>query len=219
MSKERIVKIPCPFCGKESDFLVYDSVNVTLDPELKQKVIDLDIFEFTCEHCHNTKFLPYPCLYHDMERNYMVYLCNEEGIKEWKELDPLEQLMSSYSVQMEYIKRGVTNYFDLISKINILDKGWDDKIVELIKYDCISSVMRERIQNGKLDDLMYSVVEDIDNEEKMYISLYFESQEDAECYVIDEECYNSFKQLYQDMLCDDGEILIDQEYAKRILGL
>ena len=53
----------------------------------------------------------------------------------------------------------------------------------------------------------------------MYISLYFESQEDAECYVIDEECYNSFKQLYQDMLCDDGEILIDQEYAKRILGL
>ena len=66
---------------------------------------------------------------------------------------------------------------------------------------------------------MYSVVEDIDNEEKMYISLYFENQEDAECYVIDEECYNSFKQLYQDMLCDDGEILVDQEYAKRILGL
>ncbi len=79
MSKERIVKIPCPFCGKESDFLVYDSVNVTLDPELKQKVIDLDIFEFTCEHCHNTKFLPYPCLYHDMERNYKVI----EIIKEY----------------------------------------------------------------------------------------------------------------------------------------
>ena len=44
MSKSRIEKIKCPNCGKENDFVVWESVNTKLNPELKKDFLTRDIF-------------------------------------------------------------------------------------------------------------------------------------------------------------------------------
>ena len=36
MSKERIEIIKCPKCGAEGGFTIWDSINVELNPELKE---------------------------------------------------------------------------------------------------------------------------------------------------------------------------------------
>ena len=51
MSKWEEVTIKCPNCGKVSKFKLWDSINTTLDPEMKQKVRDGSAFSFTCPHC------------------------------------------------------------------------------------------------------------------------------------------------------------------------
>ena len=80
MSKSRIINILCPFCGEEIKFEIFDSVNVTVDPELKEKVLNLDIFKTHCDKCGKERIINYPMLYHDMSKNYMVYLAQEEDI-------------------------------------------------------------------------------------------------------------------------------------------
>ena len=40
MSKMRTVTLTCPKCGEQFEFNLYESVNATLDPELREKVIN-----------------------------------------------------------------------------------------------------------------------------------------------------------------------------------
>jgi len=54
MSKSSEVQIQCPDCKKESSFTIWDSVNVDLDPELKQAVMDGSLFQFQCPFCSAT---------------------------------------------------------------------------------------------------------------------------------------------------------------------
>ena len=44
MSKVKTIKLTCPECGEEFEFDVYESVNVALDKDLKEKVIDGSLF-------------------------------------------------------------------------------------------------------------------------------------------------------------------------------
>jgi len=65
-------KIECPQCGTEGNFTVWQSVNVDLNPDLKSKVLDGSLFEWTCPQCGKTFNVPYTFLYHDMTHNFMV---------------------------------------------------------------------------------------------------------------------------------------------------
>ena len=48
MSLEREETLKCPKCKTENKFRIYDSINVTLDPELKKKVLDGSLFKMKC---------------------------------------------------------------------------------------------------------------------------------------------------------------------------
>ena len=58
MSKHHMGIITCPKCGKESDFMILDSINTTLDPEMKDKVRTGEAFIFQCpKPCYALRFL------------------------------------------------------------------------------------------------------------------------------------------------------------------
>ena len=48
MSKHHVEKITCPHCHKESDFILWDSINTSLDPEMKAKVRSGEAFKWVC---------------------------------------------------------------------------------------------------------------------------------------------------------------------------
>lgn len=74
MSKHHIEHITCPKCGNPSDFLLWESVNTVLDPDMKARVRSGDAFQFTCLHCGHRANVDYAMLYHQMEDHVMVYL-------------------------------------------------------------------------------------------------------------------------------------------------
>jgi len=72
MSKITKREIPCPKCGEINDFRIYNSINVTISPELKEKVLDDEIFTYKCSHCGEKTRILYPLLYNDMDNKFMI---------------------------------------------------------------------------------------------------------------------------------------------------
>ena len=64
--------IKCPNCQQEGTYMVWQSINVNLNPDQKQRVMDGSIFSWQCPHCGKQYNVPYPFIYHDMTNQFMV---------------------------------------------------------------------------------------------------------------------------------------------------
>ena len=127
MSRKTLKKIVCPYCHESFETTIYESVNVTLDEDDRDKVLSGDIFHQECPHCHQEYMSQYPCLYHDQDMKFMVYLYD----------GPIDMAaMSAPLLEKGYILRRCRSIEDFIEKIQILSDGLDDRIVEFAKYDC-----------------------------------------------------------------------------------
>ncbi len=73
MTMMREVEIACPECAKPQKVQVCDTINATLNPELKRDLIDGEINFFKCGNCEFAGFMPTALFYHDMELKYCVY--------------------------------------------------------------------------------------------------------------------------------------------------
>lgn len=72
MSKMTPQDLQCPHCGNEQETMVWDTINVTLDPGLKEKLYAAEINFFECRRCGEKSFINAPLLYHDMSRQFCV---------------------------------------------------------------------------------------------------------------------------------------------------
>lgn len=68
MSKIIKQKIKCPKCNNEQECSLYSSMNVTLDPKLKEKISDNSFNLFECEKCKLKAPIGIECLYHNMDK-------------------------------------------------------------------------------------------------------------------------------------------------------
>lgn len=82
MSRITFHKVQCPCCSNEQKNDVYESINVTLNPELKQKFLNADINIFICEKCREKSFINAPILYHDMEKRFCVQYYPSESLND-----------------------------------------------------------------------------------------------------------------------------------------
>lgn len=220
MSKSRIINIPCPCCGEDIKFEIFDSVNVTDDPKLKERVLTLDVFRTHCDKCGKERIINYPMLYHDMYNNFMVYLAQEEDIIEWQYMMSPKSLINTFhgrDVILGYTRRGVTSLMDFISKINILDKGLDDRIIEIIKKDCLNFVKEKRKKEKNRHKLLYTVIEQIPESDDLLFVLTFEHENESECYVIDQQRYSFYNNKYWEQLQYIDDVLIDEEMITKFI--
>ena len=122
-------KIACPQCGQKIEYDYWGTVNVDLNPELKDKVINQDLFRCHCS-CGCNDVLLHSLLYHNMEKKYMV---------SFYDISEVEDVKSSFEEIKEDIDerfRITTDYNDFTNKINIFDSGFDDKLIEIqCKYN------------------------------------------------------------------------------------
>ena len=137
MSKNHVERVKCEKCGKEIELTVWDSVNATLDPVLREKlIISGDFYEYKCPHCGHVETQTYPILYHDMEHKFMIYS------------GPLSEVMKQFKVNREQIKKmndmfgnlskdyvylGVTSPNELVEKIIVMENGYDYRIAVINK--------------------------------------------------------------------------------------
>ena len=124
----------CPHCQAENEFKVVEHINIDRTPELRQKIQDLSLFRVKCPNCGDTMLAVHPCLYHDMSGQFMVWLWPEqEEAAPRAEFDPLAG----------YTLRIVDNLNDFREKISILEKGLDDRAIEIMKLLLLSQLTHD----------------------------------------------------------------------------
>jgi hypothetical protein len=88
MSSHERLEVECPSCQARQDIVIWKSINVTRDPEIKEQLFTGKINYFACGSCDFEGFIAAPLVYDDMEKKICVnyvpveYLEDEEYIRE-----------------------------------------------------------------------------------------------------------------------------------------
>jgi len=207
--------IECPKCGKESEFTFWRSINTAIDPDLKEKVRTREVFQFVCPACGHKAEVDYGFLYHQMEDHYMIYYVGQEEVEQTKEsLDSAREDAFLSKFADGYIYRIVTSKQQLMDKLNILDSGYDDRIVEIMKLFVLLQHSEENdVQIA--DEMFYYRNTDGSDGFVLY------SNRDYVCDVtVSNELYLILAEHYLPMLGErTAEYIIDQEWARNVLHL
>lgn len=212
-------KITCPKCGQEAEFQMWKSINVSLDPEMKRRIIDQSAFDFECPHCGAHTKVVYPFLYHDMGTHVMMYFVSEEDVEKTYNLfkgenDRFKDLFAGMD-EDKYVYRIVTDLNSVREKIMIFDEGYDDRVIELMKI-FLQKHMQEQNPEFKTEAIYFdSCMED--NKETGFVILSEDGQFAAASFV--EEIYDSFKNLIDENrpAIHEDDLIIDFEWAVEAL--
>ena len=216
MSCERKISFTCPKCGKDYPFVIWKSINTTLDPEMKAKVKDRSAFLFECPSCGEKTYVDYGLLYHQMEDRIMIdYAVSDESAEEFirslNEEDPTGLLAD---IKKGYLNRIVRSQNELIEKIAIFDEGLDDRIIEVFKIYVLYKFHNE---NPNCEDIEILYFRD-QNKNCVQVIADGKNQAVAE---ISAEFYEELCQEYKDKIPDirDDGPYIDRNWALQLMGL
>ena len=70
----------CPSCGHNQEATYWQTINVTVSPELKQFLMKGTINTFACEKCGEKAFINIPLMYHDMDQKFCVQYYPPEAL-------------------------------------------------------------------------------------------------------------------------------------------
>ncbi|MBW2122924.1 MAG: CpXC domain-containing protein, partial [Deltaproteobacteria bacterium] len=99
--------LECVLCGRRFEASIYSSINVSLDPSLKERLLGKEINVVQCPGCGERFTVGATLLYHDMERALWLWAIwgNEQ---EWaKEEARFKDMLNSYEVQYPGLARAV----------------------------------------------------------------------------------------------------------------
>ena len=147
MSRRTTKSVGCPHCGEHSDTQMYTTINVTLDPKLRDRVMDETLFAWVCPHCGYEAMLLNPFLYHDMEHKFMIYLRPEQRESFFSVPDTERQFPELGDLK----KRLAPDINTLKEKILLFEEELDDRASELTKLAlgrALSKRLHEPIQAG-----------------------------------------------------------------------
>lgn len=155
MSKERKEIVTCPKCNKESDYIIWESLNGDLDPEAKKELMDGTLFQFNCPHCGHQCNVDYGMLYHDMAHQVMVYYVSEDSVEKTQKM--FSDIDGKIGIPMPgYRKRIVTNQNALREKAIIFENELDDRVIELIKIFYLANA-QERFPDANVEAAFFLI--------------------------------------------------------------
>jgi hypothetical protein len=150
MSMPKQVSVTCKQCAKEHSFTAWESLNVTLDRDAKGQLLKGDLTRFKCPDCGWSGNVFYPMLYHDMERQLMIWLWTGSGDPDIASI-PVMGLMNDYQFRI------VSTCNHLIEKILIFDTGLDDRMVEFFKF--LLQVQASQSDHPLSGEILFGAVE------------------------------------------------------------
>lgn len=170
MSLSREEKITCPKCGQEESCEIWESVNVTLHPALKPRVLSRELNRFTCSGCGFQSPVASNLLYHDMEQKLMLWVVpptEDSGPAAVDIDDSMNDIVDDYTLRL------LDGYNALLEKIRIFDDEQNDCFVELVKL-----VVESQTQGDGPRRMFYGGLRDGDDGERRL--LFVELMNDGE---------------------------------------
>jgi hypothetical protein len=131
MTMRSTTPVSCPGCGQEQEFAVCQTLNATLDPELREQLLSGRLTGFTCRSCGRQADVIYPMLYHDMTRRFMAWLV--PGDQQPEPLDAATFGETGDEIGRSYTYRLVRTHNQLVEKIKVFEDGLDDRLLEMLK--------------------------------------------------------------------------------------
>ena len=215
MAENRVNKaVVCPMCGELGKAEIFTSVNVTKHKDYRTRVLDGELFAWTCPSCGYNARLTYPILYNDMKHRFMVYLIPK--IDRFQLCD--KELEEKYSNLRNISKRVVSDFNSFKEKIFVLESRLDDMAVELTKV-AISQTVSKKLGGVEVHEGYLSMY---DRESNTMGFTYFTGDERTP-YVQTArlEIYGKSKDIVERFAVKDkrlkGFIKIDSEWAENIL--
>jgi hypothetical protein len=122
--------VRCPECQRSHKLVVWRSINVTVDPELKDQLLAWEINVLHCDCGAATQLLG-DILYHDMKRKLLIQLVEQDENGE-RRLPQLPLYMWT-NLAKDFEFRYVVSRHQLHEKILIAEAGLDDRLIEALK--------------------------------------------------------------------------------------
>ena len=164
-------EVICPECEHEQTITICPAVNVTTDPDMREKVLTGELFLFTCDNCGFAGFAGYPFVYEDKERNggFLIYLepdCEDREVG-------IDGDIADQVIYREKPMRLVPDINSLKEKIFIFEAGLDDRVVELFKVLTLTK-MQDDDPEKIPDELRFTKLDVVDGEEKILFAAFRE---------------------------------------------
>ncbi len=144
---------PCSKCGEQHKVIVYRSINVADNPELKAKVMDGSLFLWECPHCGQVNLAKYETLYHDPLKKVMFWLVPQGEISETQ----MQAITMHTKAMGGYTLRRVNDMGTLMEKVLIAEAGLDDVVLEMCKYVTKLEMVQKSVSAEQKDEFMTSV--------------------------------------------------------------
>lgn len=209
MSIPRKEAVTCPRCGKETDIVIWESLNAELNPKEKQQLLDGTLFRFTCD-CGYTAGVDSAMLYHDMTHHTMVYYVSEAMVEQID--DMFADIRKNGAFEMrDYKFRIVTSQNALREKAIIFDNDLDDRVMELVKLFCYVHIHKQHPEKQINEVLFFT------EEGKWLLQFIGAASMTVEIPI---EFYEKIQDQYSKRLADagDDEMHINFEWALHFLG-
>ncbi len=126
MTQMALHDLQCAHCGNTQETMIYSSLNVTLDPELKEKLYAAEVNVLECEECEEKTWFSAPLLYHDMTAQIYVQFYDPDLLDD---PDFLRQFNSDGSLDIKSVPVSLPSSGDYLRRPHIVfDMG------EMLRY-------------------------------------------------------------------------------------
>lgn len=207
-------KINCPNCGKENSVILWEKINVDMNPDLKEKLFDESINNLVCAHCGYKSRVDLPLYYNDAKKKFFIYLVPDYpvGSKDEQELignlnsQTLGILDGGYANK----QRVVFEYYTMLEKIGIFDEGLDDRAIEGCK---ILARTQLKLMEGRAAFVKK------DGDKLVFHFFEKEDKEASKTFDVPMAMYEDVKALLEEKDKEDPSSfrIVDVKYAARML--
>lgn len=206
----------CPICLNEEELTIWDVIDVSTDPDLKEKLLRKTLQSLECRNCGTSTLIAAPLIYRDPEHHVLIECRPELGpddlLARVQDLRLAGPTLWPLSAEEKPFRRLVSSINDLIEKILVSDQGLDDRALEIVKL----AVINHNAQETPIEELRLVGVAQAE------LNFVMKLEDGWFQYQLPLDAYHNAEMILEqtgDKLTDDPSAfaLIDRVYAARIL--
>lgn len=201
MSEFEMEYVTCENCKSEYTVKVWDELDITENPALREKILRDEIITSKCKVCNHENTTVYPVICIDNKMKIIIwYLPVDE--KEFKNsCNALNgELLGEYDVTSDYQLRVTDDYNELKEKIIARNENLDDRVLEIAKEVYKSQIVCDGSEI-ELEDIY-----------GMYVNVGEKGQVVFDMLLSDERCMNiPLEQEVYDKICKDAAPFFDDK--------
>lgn len=210
------ILITCPECGEEGAFEIWNSIDLSENPPLEEKIRSGALYRYACPHCGIVTKIAYPTLIHDADRKRMIYLANDEETfrNTVHQYEPGVSSASSGLLDAGYMIRVLRSVPELMERFRILQAELDDRVIELMKLFVYQEVM-DNNPDLSIDNLYFT---ESDEQENDYAFDLFSHGEMIGHVGFRREAYDNLEQMFASEMerLSAGKVVIDASWASEV---